>query len=105
VLGSAGAQTVSFRLRHKDGRWLWVETSCRGIRVSGSDRVSEIHCVTRDIGERKRAQAELERRLAQQSAVTVEVVEQDALFDALPVDTCGEGGRRLTELPVQATTG
>jgi diguanylate cyclase (GGDEF)-like protein/PAS domain S-box-containing protein len=69
VLGSAGAQTVSFRLRHKDGRWLWVETSCRGVRLPDSDRVSEIHCVTRDIGERKRAQAELERRLAQQSAV------------------------------------
>ncbi len=68
VLRTPGGQTVSFRLRHKNGGYVWAETSCRGI-ADDSGEVSEVHCVTRDITERRRAQAELERLLRQQSAI------------------------------------
>ena len=47
---------------------MWAETSCRGI-ADETGEMTEVHCVTRDITERRRAQAELERLLAQQSAV------------------------------------
>ena len=68
VLEAPGARTVSFRLRHKNGSFVWAETSCRGI-PDHSGELTEVHCVTRNITERRRAQAELERLLAQQSAV------------------------------------
>ena len=45
-----------------------AETSCRGI-ADDSGELTEVHCVTRDITERRRAQAELERLLRQQSAI------------------------------------
>ena len=68
VLRTPSAQTVSFRLRRKDGSYAWAETTCRGI-PDDSGELTEVHCVTRDITERRRAQAELERLLRQQSAI------------------------------------
>jgi PAS domain S-box-containing protein len=52
-------QTVTYRLRHKDGYFVWVETSASGIR-SNDGRIREIVNVTRDVNERKKAEAELE---------------------------------------------
>jgi diguanylate cyclase (GGDEF)-like protein/PAS domain S-box-containing protein len=66
---SGRGRTLSFRLRRGDGSFVWVETSCRVVRDPDSGELGELHCVTRDISDRKRAEAELERLLAQQSAV------------------------------------
>lgn len=60
--------TVEYRLRtaHDDVRWL--ETTMAAI--TGDDgRVTEVRCSTRDITARRRDADELDRRLAQQSAV------------------------------------
>jgi diguanylate cyclase (GGDEF)-like protein/PAS domain S-box-containing protein len=54
--------TLEYRLRHNDGHYEWLETIAR--RVG-----DEVQCSSRGIGERRAAQAELTRRLAQQSAV------------------------------------
>src|SRR4051812_11467231 len=63
-----GVVTVESRFRRRDGDYVWVESTCRAVEL-GADEGSEIQCSTRDISERRRAQAELGRRLAQQSAV------------------------------------
>ena len=49
---------VEFRLRHKAGNYVWLESTLRGVR--GPDgSVSEIVGITRDVSERKRNEIEL----------------------------------------------
>jgi two-component system, chemotaxis family, sensor kinase Cph1 len=57
-------QRVEYRLRRRDGSYLWVETVSRSHVVDGV--VQRIVCTTRDVSERRRAaeqQEELVRRL------------------------------------------
>lgn len=56
--GLSEQETVTFRIRHKDGRELWLETSLR-IAAERSERRSVVG-VTRDITERKRLELKLE---------------------------------------------
>lgn len=72
-----GHHSLSYRLRHRDGHYLWVETSCRAIRETYTGAVVEIVCVTRDISARLQAEAELRRH-------------QDELAHAARLITLGE---------------
>ncbi|CAN7487528.1 diguanylate cyclase [Devosia sp. LjRoot16] len=56
--GATEQETVSFRMQHKDGREIWLETSLR-IAAERSDRLSVVG-VTRDVTERKRLELKLE---------------------------------------------
>lgn len=47
---------VQFRLLHKDGHYVWLETSCKSI-ADEQGQVTEIIGVTRDISERKKSEA------------------------------------------------
>ena len=46
---------VQHRIRHKKGHWIWVETRGRLLYDSHGD-LAEIHCLTRDITDRKHAE-------------------------------------------------
>jgi diguanylate cyclase (GGDEF)-like protein/PAS domain S-box-containing protein len=91
-----------FRLRHRDGRWLWFEATIRAIR-DASGAVSERQGAFRLIEERKRLQMVVERQrdeatnlLAEQSALrkvatlVAAGAPPDALFAAV--------GEQLAEL-------
>jgi PAS domain S-box-containing protein len=59
---------ITYRVRHRDGHWVWVEATFKLIRdpVSGAPR--EINCAWREVGERIEAEAALrasEERLRQ----------------------------------------
>lgn len=61
---------VEYRLLHKKGHWVWVETTSRAVVEDG--KVQHIICITRDIGERRRADERLResnRRLQQFATV------------------------------------
>ncbi|MEA2281758.1 MAG: hypothetical protein QOK21_2365 [Solirubrobacteraceae bacterium] len=62
--------TIDYRLRGRDGVYVWVQSSCRWVPDLDGTGVAEIQCSTRDIGARRQAEAELAQRLAQQSAVS-----------------------------------
>jgi two-component system, sporulation sensor kinase A len=47
--------TVQFRLQHKEGHFVWLETSCKSI-VDETGEVVEIIGVTRDISDRKKSE-------------------------------------------------
>lgn len=47
--------TVQFRLQHKDGHYVWLETSCKSI-TDDTGEVIEIVGVTRDITDRKKSE-------------------------------------------------
>ncbi|MED1864826.1 PAS domain S-box protein [Fictibacillus nanhaiensis] len=48
-------KTVPFRLQHKDGHYVWLETSCKSI-IDDTGKVVEIIGVTRDISDRKKSE-------------------------------------------------
>jgi PAS domain S-box-containing protein len=52
---------ATHRIRHADGRWVWVESVSTAVRGAGGELL-EIHSATRDISERLRAQEDLRRQ-------------------------------------------
>ena len=65
--GAAFAGVHEYRLRHRDGSIVWVRDDA--VLVDDEDGMTRWHGVMSDITEQKRAEAELERRAAQQAAV------------------------------------
>jgi PAS domain S-box-containing protein len=59
-LASKTPTTFTYRLRRKDGNYIWVETTWRPIREGASDTVSELVAVSRDITDRKRAESAMD---------------------------------------------
>ncbi|MBX3064219.1 MAG: PAS domain S-box protein [Anaerolineae bacterium] len=53
--------TVAYRVRHKDGRYLWFETTGKTIRDPQSGAITEIQTSSRDISLRKRDEEALRR--------------------------------------------
>lgn len=51
--------TITYRARHKDGHYVWLETSARAILDHDSKGVFEIQAASRDITERKQAEEAL----------------------------------------------
>lgn len=64
ILNVADAYVVSYRKRHKDGHYVWLETTSRTIQDVQRGSVVEIVAISRDITERKRIETELEQSLA-----------------------------------------
>jgi diguanylate cyclase (GGDEF)-like protein/PAS domain S-box-containing protein len=58
LLRSGEVSTVRYRMAHRDGSWVWVETVMRPVRADG--RVLELQSSTRDVS----ARVEAEQRLA-----------------------------------------
>ncbi|MDF3931428.1 PAS domain-containing sensor histidine kinase [Pseudomonas citronellolis] len=83
ALEQDGYATLTYRLRHRDGHYLWFETASRAIRETYTGAVVEVVSVSRDITARVRAE-ENRRRLA-------EVVEANADL-VLFVDAGGRPG-------------
>ncbi len=59
VMALAVTYTLSYRIRRKDGKYIWFETTSRTIRDEVSGEVQEIIGVSRDISFRKQAEQEL----------------------------------------------
>jgi diguanylate cyclase (GGDEF)-like protein/PAS domain S-box-containing protein len=57
--GAHASRTFSYRARRKDGSHVWFETTSRAIR-NASGAVEEIVSVSRDISERREAEAQIE---------------------------------------------
>ncbi|MGD8626565.1 MAG: MEDS domain-containing protein [Anaerolineae bacterium] len=59
VLETTGGAQVEYRLRRKDGSYIWVETTSKAVRDSQSGELLEIVAITRDIAARRAAQEAL----------------------------------------------
>ena len=55
------SKSLTIRLRHQDGRELWIESMCRSVGDPITGRVHEIVTVSRDVTERKLAEIEINR--------------------------------------------
>lgn len=56
LLTTADTYISSYRIRRKDGHYIWFETSVRAIRHPETDEVQEIIAISRDITGRKRSE-------------------------------------------------
>lgn len=54
-----GTMRLEYRLRHKVGHHVWVETTMRPVREPGTGRITEMIGTTRDMSERKLQEFEL----------------------------------------------
>ncbi len=59
VLASQQVRTGSWRIRHKDGHFVWMETTSKSICKPDAGEVEQIIAVTRDITERIEAENQL----------------------------------------------
>lgn len=57
--GAAEQQSIINRIRHRDGRWIWVEARLRALRDSTTGEVVGIIGALRDISSRKQIEDEL----------------------------------------------
>lgn len=64
ALEQDGYHTMTYRIRHQAGHYLWFETACRAIRETYTGAVVEVVAVSRDITARVQAE-ENKRRLAE----------------------------------------
>jgi diguanylate cyclase (GGDEF)-like protein/PAS domain S-box-containing protein len=67
LAGTPSTSPVEYRLLHRDGRVVWIRDDARLMRDPGG--LLRWHGVLSDVSEHKAAEAELERRAAQQAAV------------------------------------
>ncbi len=61
VTYNEGVYTSTYRLRHKNGDYIWLETTSRTIRDPDTGKLEEIICVSRDVTERLQADRNLTR--------------------------------------------
>lgn len=59
VMIRTGAYLRTYRLRRKDNLYVWVETSCRNVRMGDDKPIAELVCITRDITDRKKNEIRL----------------------------------------------
>ncbi|HEY5609672.1 MAG TPA: PAS domain S-box protein, partial [Thermoanaerobaculia bacterium] len=52
--------STSYRIRRKDGHYIWFETTSRALRGADSEEIQEIIAVSRDITERRLAEQQIE---------------------------------------------
>lgn len=52
--------TIAYRAKHKEGHYVWLESSARAIVDRNTHEIIEIQTASRDITERKRAEEELQ---------------------------------------------
>jgi len=68
-----GYHTMTYRVRHRDGHYLWFETASHAIRETYTGAVVEVVSVSRDITARVQAE-ENRRRLAEVVEVNTDLV-------------------------------
>jgi PAS domain S-box-containing protein len=54
-------RSTTYRLRRRDGTYIWVETTARGLHDSNDGEVNELICITRDITERRSLESQLQQ--------------------------------------------
>jgi two-component system, cell cycle sensor histidine kinase and response regulator CckA len=59
LLGHKGIETLSYRIRRRDGQYVWFETTSQAVREPKADLVAEILSVSRDVTERRRLEEDL----------------------------------------------
>ncbi|HEY9637060.1 MAG TPA: PAS domain S-box protein [Coleofasciculaceae cyanobacterium] len=77
ILALPDTYTLTYRIRCKDGDYIWFETTCRTVRDSETDDVLEIHTASRDITQRKQTEQKLSEQAALLNVAADAIIVQD----------------------------
>ena len=79
ILERPETDTISYRLRRKDGTYIWFETTTRAVRNVDTGEIEELIAVSRDITERKHAEEQVlfQAQLLEQVAAAVIATDLD----------------------------
>jgi PAS domain S-box-containing protein len=86
---------VSFRIRHRDGHFIWFESVFRGLFDEKSGELMEIFSINRDITERRKAEEQLEesrerfQTIFRDSPLGIAIVSPDFTFRMVNRQFCG----------------
>jgi PAS domain S-box-containing protein len=58
--------SVSYRFRHRQGHYVWLESTAKTVRASETQAIQEIQISSRDITDRKRAEVDIHNALAKE---------------------------------------
>jgi diguanylate cyclase (GGDEF)-like protein/PAS domain S-box-containing protein len=64
ILETPIISTTIYRIRHKDGHYIWFETTSKTLRNGENGAVTEIIAVSHDVSERKQIEHDLEQSLS-----------------------------------------
>jgi len=59
LLGHHGIETFTYRVRRRDGHYVWFETTSQAVRDAKTGMAAEVLSVSRDVTERRRMEEEL----------------------------------------------
>jgi PAS domain S-box-containing protein len=59
LLGHEGIETFTYRVRRRDGRYIWFETTSQAIRDPKTGQAAEVLSVSRDVTERRRMEEQM----------------------------------------------
>ncbi|MBW4488235.1 MAG: PAS domain S-box protein [Trichocoleus desertorum ATA4-8-CV12] len=62
--------SVSYRFRHQQGHYVWLESTAKTIRASETQTIQEIQISSRDITDRKRAEVDIHNALAKEKELS-----------------------------------
>lgn len=82
TLNVSDINTITYRIRHQQGQYIWFESTLRSIRNEPTGEVLEIHVASRDVTQRKRAE-EINALLAtavKHAADAIEITDPQARF-------------------------
>lgn len=66
---------IEYRMRHRDGKWRWIASRSMPFARNEQGQVRQVISVTLDATERKRAQEELERGVAERTRALTEMTD------------------------------
>nr|WP_290223468.1 PAS domain S-box protein [Trichocoleus desertorum] len=70
ILEMPDTYSVSYRFRHQQGHYVWLESTAKTIRASGTQTIQEIQISSRDITDRKQAEADIHNALAKEKELS-----------------------------------
>ncbi len=83
ILNNVVISTTQYRIRHRAGHYIWLETTSKQITDPDTGEVTEIHSATRDISDRKAAEEQAREYSAALEANKRELEESNAELESV----------------------
>ncbi len=63
LVSATSSSTFTYRMKRRDGAWVWLETVARGVLDEGTGAIRELHMSSRDVTARRQTEFELKEAM------------------------------------------